>query len=106
MRREWNFTVGEPLFHLFQPRIKNATRVDHLTLIRCPGADLRAERPGVKVFVGFIARSFFHFSFNSDLTLNFHPVQDQRGVRIFFQLLALFARVIGEENKTALIEIL
>ena len=60
----------------------------------------------MKIFVGFLARSFFNSAFNPNLPFNFHPVHHQRGLRIFFQLLTLVARVIGEENETALIKIL
>src|SRR5262249_25935501 len=105
MRRERNFTLGESLLHLFESRVKNAARVDDLTLIRRPGAELRTERTGVKIFFGFFAGSFFYAAFDSNLPLDFHPIHHQRGVWILVELLALFAGIISEENKPTFIEV-
>ena len=60
----------------------------------------------MKIFRRFFARSLFHFSFDPDLALHFHPIHEQGGIWIFLELPPLLAVVISEEDKAALVEIL
>src|SRR2546430_17125773 len=62
-------SFGETLFQFFETSIENSACVDHLALVRRPSPKLRAERPGMKVFLRFFARSFFHFPLDPDLPL-------------------------------------
>src|SRR5437868_5015079 len=106
MRRQRNWSFREALLHLLESRVKDAPSVDRLTLLRGPGAELRANRSRMKISFGFFARRFFDASLDSNLAFDFHPVQDQRSLWIFFQLQAFLTRIVGKENKTALIEFL
>ena len=105
MRRKRDLSFGETLFHLFEARVENSARIDYLTLLRGPGTELSADRPGMKIFLGFFARSFFNFAFDPDLALHFHPIHDQSCVWIFLELPAFVAGVVGKENEAALIKI-
>src|ERR1043165_2984577 len=105
VRRQRNRAVCEALFHFFESRVKHAPNIDGLALRRRPRAELRTNRPAMKIFSRFLARRFFDGTLNSNLALNFHPVKNKGDVWIFFQLLSFLARVIGKENETALIKV-
>ncbi len=78
--------------------------VDHLALLRNPGAEPAADRPRMKVGGGIFARCSFHGAANPNLTFELHPIKPQRGVWIRFELPAFFAVVIGEKSEAAFIE--
>src|SRR5262249_23457189 len=104
VRWKRHFSIGEPLFHFLKASVKNPARVNHRALMGSPRAKLGAERTRLKIFFRFFARRFFDSSLDSNLALDFHPIHHQRGVRIFFELFTFVARIVGEENKAALIE--
>src|SRR5260370_21845918 len=99
-------SFGKTLLHFFKTCFKNSTRINHCALLRCPCTELRASGPAMKIFLGFLARSFFNLSLDPNLSLHFHPIHHQRSVRIFLELATFGAGVIREENEAALIEIL
>src|ERR1700757_1785010 len=49
VRGQRNRLVLEAFGHFCHARIKHATRVDHIALTRCPGAQLAAHRARVKI---------------------------------------------------------
>src|SRR5436190_16777487 len=55
MRRKRNLPLGETLLHFFETRLENTAGIDHVTLLRSPGAELRADRSGMKILLGFFA---------------------------------------------------
>ena len=58
----------------------------------------------MKIGLRFLARGFFRFSANANLSVKFDPIKRQRGVRIGIQLFSFFALVVGKEHEPILVE--
>ncbi|MNL61215.1 hypothetical protein D3C87_1851130 [compost metagenome] len=78
---------------------------NYFALRRCPGADLASPGPHPEVFARFRVGSFFDFPFDTHLPFKLFPKESERYMWISFDLMSLFAVIIGEEGKASFIEV-
>src|SRR5713226_9628918 len=77
---------------------------NHFALVRSPRADLAPERTRLKIFLRFVFRNLLDKSFDAHLPLLRQPVGHQTRARILGEVRRFAAFVIGEENKSEVVE--
>src|SRR6185437_15349113 len=103
MRRHRNFLSLKFCLKLLEAQFKCGSAFNCLTLLRDPGAQTTASRPGFEVSFRFVTRNFLDFAGDTHLPLLIGPVENERSVWIGRKFASLAALVVGEKDEASFV---
>ena len=101
-----NLTVGELFFQFLEFREEHTTRGDNLALVGDPSPKAATLGPAQKILKGFGLADFFDWAGDFDLAGERDPRKKQGGMGVFGDLLGFAAAIVGEKDKTSVVEAL
>src|SRR3954452_7890320 len=97
--RSGNVTSVEPTLHLLEPLLEGRPAVERARLVGRPGAKLRISRATGEIGVGFRIRYAFDAAFDTHLSAQRLPVEQQSSSRILGDVEALGALLMGIKDE-------